>query len=102
MKMFGPPWGHDGEVVPTPVGEKCLWCEEPVVEGDRGVVTPFMDTDGQREAAQHRECLLRSIFGSVGHQLKRCSCFGGTEEDPPGATRREAAKAAVALFDKMG
>lgn len=46
----------------------------------------------------HQECTIRSIIGSVGHQEKRCSCFGGTEEDPEGMTKREAAKAAYDLF----
>ncbi len=99
MKRFGPNWGRDLEEVPTPVGAPCFYCEEPIVEGDLGVVMPFMDVDGDKEVAEHRECLLRSIFGSVGHQKGTCSCHGGEEEDPPGMTKREAAKAAVELFE---
>jgi hypothetical protein len=50
----------------------------------------------------HRECLVRMVVGSVGHQLRRCSCFGGGEEDPPGMTPREAARAALELFEQPG
>jgi hypothetical protein len=33
------------------------------------------------------------------HQLRRCSCFGGSdEEDPPEMTWRQAAKVAVTLW----
>jgi hypothetical protein len=33
-------------------------------------------------------------LGSVGHQKGTCSCHGGTEEDPPEMTKRQAAVAA--------
>jgi hypothetical protein len=47
----------------------------------------------------HRECMLRQIVGSVGHQLGTCSCHGGEGPcDPPGMTVREAARAAADLF----
>jgi hypothetical protein len=36
------------------------------------------------------------VIGSLGHQQRRCGCYveGSTEDDPPGMTMREAAKAA--------
>jgi hypothetical protein len=71
----------------------CYWCEEPVTEAERPLAK--LNLAGQWN---HYECGLRSVIGSVGHQQKRCSCYGGTEEDPPGATRREAARAAAAYF----
>lgn len=46
----------------------------------------------------HRDCLLRMVIGSAGHQRGACSCFGGTEEDPPGLSVREAARAAADYF----
>jgi hypothetical protein len=48
----------------------------------------------------HRECEMRAVLGSVAHLERRCGCFvpGSTENDPPGMTRREAARAAVALW----
>lgn len=50
----------------------------------------------------HRECLLRSVVGSVGHQMGLCSCFvmGSSVEDPEGMTKRQAAKAAAAFFQR--
>jgi hypothetical protein len=96
MKVFGKPWAHEElEQIPTPVGQLCLYCVEPIAEGDLGVEQPYLSLEGETTVVQHRECFLRSIFGSVGHQKKTCSCYGGTEEDPPGLTTREAAKAAA-------
>jgi hypothetical protein len=47
----------------------------------------------------HLECWMRLTIGSVGHQLKVCSCFRGDGEvydDPPGLSVRDAA---IAAFD---
>ena len=65
----------------------CIWCDEPVLEAEQA--------DAVSEA-MHKECLTRMITGSVAHLEKRCSCFvaGSTESDPPGLTRREAARLA--------
>jgi hypothetical protein len=71
----------------------CVWCEEVV-----------LDTDPQAPnyaQPMHYECGLRAVIGSLGHQRMRCFCHGGTEEDPPGLTRRQAAMAA-ALFFHLG
>lgn len=101
MKRFGPGFvPPEIERVPTPVGAPCLYCEELIAEGDDGVVMPFTDMAGTKEVAEHHECFCRSIFGSVGHQLGTCSCFGGSNEDPPEMTKRQAAKAATELFKK--
>jgi hypothetical protein len=66
----------------------CLWCEEPVSEGERNpnFREPF-----------HFACGFRSVAGSVAHLEGRCGCFlvGSTEGDPPGMTKREAANAAL-------
>jgi hypothetical protein len=67
----------------------CQYCEEPIGEGE-----PFEMVNGGA-AALHRDCMIRMVVGSVGHQRRQCSCFGGTQEDPVGASRREAAKAAA-------
>lgn len=102
MEVFGlEPWGPavDGDctMTATPVGWKCLRCEEPIAADDDGLIMPYAHAGpgGGRLVAQHRECFMREVLGSVGHQDKKCSCYGGTEEDPPGLTRREAAWAAV-------
>lgn len=99
MKAFGDMnWAFELDRTETPVGEPCLYCKELIVEGDVGVTMPFGNNEGEIDIVpQHKECLLRAIFGSVGHQKKTCSCFGGNEEDPKGMTKREAAKAAAVL-----
>lgn len=92
-KFFGHPrLKREGEeTIATPVGSICTFCTEPVKEGDMGTV---YDNGG----VAHYECSLRGVAGSVGHQLGRCSCYGGTEEDPPGLTYRQAAIAAARIF----
>lgn len=88
MRVFGfrVPFDSDFELVATPVGSKCIWCDEPIAEGDCGyLIAP---------RPHHRCCFYRSLLGSLGHQLGECSCFGGDREDPPGLTRKQAAEAA--------
>lgn len=67
----------------------CAYCGEEILPGESA------DNQG---ADLHRECLFRGVAGSVGHQLKKCSCYGGTEGDPPGMTPRQAAQAALNLY----
>lgn len=101
MKHFGPEdWGENkfGELIKTPIEEKCIYCEESIAIEDFGVVLPIiMDFAKIVYGAEHRECFLRSIFGSVAHQQGKCSCYGNDCEDDPNLTKRQAAKAAVAF-----
>jgi hypothetical protein len=46
----------------------------------------------------HRECVMRSILGSVSHQTRMCSCHGGSAEDSPNPTVRDSARLAVIEF----
>lgn len=46
----------------------------------------------------HQECAFRSVAGSAAHILGECSCYGGTREDPPGMTKRHAAKLALDTY----
>ena len=48
----------------------------------------------------HCECALRAVVGSVAHVEGRCSCVDPSSEegDPPGMTKREAARAACAAY----
>lgn len=71
----------------------CFWCKEEVLPGEESPIP----LNGHRGNA-HRECMVRSVAGSVGHQSGRCSCYGGEEEDPPGMTLREASRAAYDMF----
>lgn len=73
-----------------PDGYICGWCEEPILEAP----APFL----KGAAYYHHACAIRLIAGSVGHQLHRCSCYGGNQEDPPGLSKREAALAAFTIF----
>jgi len=57
--------------------------------------------DGTARRLVHRECRIRMIAGGANHQLRRCTCFGGSDpNDPPGLTTREAAAVAAAMFDQ--
>lgn len=69
----------------------CLHCDEEILPHEM-----IPDAEGK----VHRECLLRSIVGSVGHQMGRCSCFGyrGNGDDES-LTRRENALIAARFFD---
>jgi hypothetical protein len=94
--FFGPAHmmkDYERQVAP-PIGQACLLCGEAIAEGDIGTI------DGADQVT-HYECRMRGVIGSVGHQLRRCSCFGGTEEDPPGMSRRQAAQAACALWETI-
>jgi hypothetical protein len=73
----------------------CQWCDEAVTEDELRMGDAEVNRSGQ---AIHIECGLRSAIGSVGHQRRLCSCHGGDQEDPPGMTRREAARAAMEYF----
>jgi hypothetical protein len=81
--------------VPVPIGKSCDFCKETLVEGDSGISIPAFADVGSSESFYHIDCFLRTIFGSVGHQRKTCSCFGGNEEDPSGISLRHAARLAV-------
>jgi hypothetical protein len=80
-------------VLVTPDDPGCPQCGEPILPGGLTQAT------NGGALVYHRECLIRSIVGSVGHLLRRCPCFGGVEGDPPGMTDRQAARAACDLFD---
>ena len=70
----------------------CQYCSEPI-----DPAWPFKTINGGADA-MHGECYIRMLMGSVGHQLKACSCYGGTTEDPPGMTKHEAAHAAAIVY----
>ena len=62
----------------------CLYCGEEVLPRE------------QSRGTSHEECSARAVLGSVGHLLGLCSCHGGpgTYDDPPGLTKRQAARLA--------
>jgi hypothetical protein len=73
---------------------KCVWCDEPFAPGDKITSVPTLGPTGPARSYYHSECFVRSFAGSVAHQNKECSCFGGWGEDDPTLTPREAARAA--------
>lgn len=84
------------ESVPVPVGETCVFCEEPILDGEDG----FLDAG---KHALHRECMLYSIFGSVSHQMKVCRCYKGPEavDCEDGLSMRQGAKLALAHMEAV-
>jgi hypothetical protein len=103
---FGTDWGapvcQSTPRVAVPVGAPCLWCTEPIAAEDSGIGMPMMESEGNVlvavQAFEHVECFIRQIIGSVGHQLKVCSCFGGNDAcEPEGMSTRESARAAFEL-----
>lgn len=93
-KRHNAPIYEDTPQVTTPVGKKCLNCDEPILQGEDG----FVECSNN---AFHRACFLRRIIGSLAHQMGVCSCYKGGSElhDPPGLTKREAAEAALAYHE---
>ena len=99
IQYFGERWDAprvDNAIeVATPVGQKCLYCTEPVEDGDRGLMTPYVrDVDGEASsgiAPVHMECDLRMAIGNVAHLQGRCRCHT-TEPagEPPKSFRDEA------------
>lgn len=86
-------FGHVG----VPAGAICAHCEEAIHVGERGFSCP--NGDG-RDSFFHYACFLRLTLGSVGHQMKQCSCHGMTDISEEGLSRREAAARAVAFFEE--
>lgn len=71
--------------------EMCQLCEEQIRPDDP--VSPSLFNGRQ----VHHECGFRAVAGGVNHILGICTCCGGTlPPDPPGYTKREAAKLALA------
>lgn len=65
---------------------RCLWCEELVVPGD--LMHSLLP-------GYHYACALRASLGSIGHVQGTCTCYvkdGTHEDDPPGLTKRQAAR----------
>lgn len=106
QRFFGEPWPSgvcdDGEQVPTPVGQNCFDCAEPIVDGDRG--TFIFTTFGYRATPLpvHRECQFREVMGGYGHHINH-DLWCIEKHDPDGGlTRRESALMVWALAERGG
>jgi hypothetical protein len=100
LRIFGVEHHPHLEIVAPPTEELCCWCEESFLEGEVGFVMDQITHDEAKDSFWHRECLIRNVMGSVAHQRKECSCFGGEGEDDSSLTKREAAKAAYEESEK--
>ncbi len=76
----------------------CLWCAEPVDDEQPHTMqmkfTGLTACDRAQKlnlAPIHEACTVRVTKGSVAHQQEKCACYGGTESDPPGMSKRLAA-----------
>jgi hypothetical protein len=74
----------------------CPWCEESILPSE--LFRSLLQSGAARD--YHEECAVRMIVGSAAHQLQECSCFlkTGARHDPPGISKREAAKLAFDCF----
>lgn len=75
----------------------CMRCGELVNPGEQVQYYPG------RPEPLHHACYMRPITGSVAHLERRCACYieGASEGDDPGLTRRQAAEAAFALWERL-
>lgn len=64
----------------------CVYCEEVIAPDD----VPGLHS----MSIMHYECSIRAIAGSVAHQRRQCSCFGGIGHDNPMLTTRQNARRA--------
>ena len=90
----------ENTLVATPVGAPCGYCGEPIERGEHGCIIPHFGKDGASENPYHFECHMRMIVGSLAHQQKRCTCYGGAESDPPGMMLRQAARVAFEYWSE--
>ncbi len=94
---FGDRWDapqvDDATPVETPVGQNCLFCAEPVVAGDRGLIRAYVDVvDGEvvdGVAPVHMECDLRQALGNVYHYSGQCRHVGECQHHITGSWRQE-------------
>lgn len=98
LTYFGPPWDapimESAAQVPIPLGEQCLYCPDPILDGEQGVMLPYVDVeeDGAPRGglrAVHRECFLRATVGTVAHLKGECSCKQPGSDDPQLSWREE-------------
>jgi len=72
MKWFGnngvpfAPACETTPFVPTPIGQRCTFCMQIIMEEDIGFVMPHLQEDGfWKELPQHQDCMMFQIVGKV-------------------------------------
>lgn len=66
MLWFGESWGApvcvSTDSTDTPVGRDCGFCNEPIKDGDRGLLLPFMGAETEpKDLPYHLRCFLQSV-----------------------------------------
>lgn len=96
---YGAPYESDTPRVPAPLHWLCHHCKEPIAQDDDGFIVPVAYGC---EIALHYACHMRGIVGGVNHLRGSCTCCGGDDPpDPPNMTKRQAAIAAVKLWEQQ-
>lgn len=79
----------------------CGHCGE-VVKPGTGNLIPHIAEAGPEERFYHVECSIRLVIGGANHLLSQCTCCGGTlDPDPAGLSKRDAARAAFAIYKAL-
>lgn len=69
VRWFGEAWNTTlciaARKVPTPIGEPCLRCADPILAEDNGITMPYVQADGVTTAVFHLDCNLEGILGLV-------------------------------------
>lgn len=110
MTFYGSNWPPHLEPRPeTPAQGACMHCAEAIAAGEDSMrYSGHISRDAAGDPVlgpglpAHRECFLRQVYGSVGHQTGTCACNGTANpimEDPENMTPREAARAAVEMYE---
>jgi hypothetical protein len=85
-----------GHWTKEPTAATCAWCNEIIRHGENGV-------DHGNSYYEHIECFIASIVGSVTHQERHCTCYGGfidCHQDE--ISKRETARAAFLHWQNWG
>jgi hypothetical protein len=85
---------EDSEHVETPVGLPCVECDEPIAEGEDGVMVGVVHLGPRKShhtflGAIHKECMLLASVGPLAHLDKKCCCYGGDGHDSGMTMRQE-------------
>lgn len=94
VRAFGEwdaPMTDDAEWIAVPVGAMCMFCRDPVQEGDNGAIMP-------NGFVQHRECALRTAMGGIGHLVNHTRYCRGELGPDAGLTYRASALLVWRLF----
>ncbi len=90
-QWFGESWGapacEEDEHAPTPIGEPCARCREPILIGHQGLIMPAFGAERDPYAiAYHLDCYLQSVLPH-GPDCSRCRGMEMNEHEPDCAYR---------------